>query len=213
MINTCTATTRAGRPCRAIPVNWPHGLDGNPHLCAKHAPRHLREKRDSVFAEQKRRQTERLDAREPECWAWPPEIPLNRMADEYGWSADHFTDRFQAGDEQALRIAFAAWHGRRCAVCGFRDLRLLTDHDHDTGLIRGLLCRGCNGREPYDNGLFRKYRERPPAQILSIHLHYWDPFHGWAKRRAIGPNRLDSHPAYALAARLGERLQPADEPA
>ncbi|RRQ81725.1 hypothetical protein CQW44_30750 [Streptomyces griseofuscus] len=147
-----------------------------------------------------------MDARDPECWSWDPAIPLGRVADEFGWDLEDFTPRFHNRDEQALRIALAAWHGHRCAVCGFRDLRLLEDHDHDTGLTRGLLCRSCNGKEPHDNGLFRKYRERSPAQILGINLRYWDPWHGWAQPRAIDPNRLDNHPAYALAAKLGERL-------
>lgn len=50
-------------------------------------------------------------------------------------------------------------------------------------------------------------RGRPPALILGISLHYWGPFHGWAQPRAIDPNRLDNHPAYALVAKLGERLE------
>lgn len=136
---------------------------------------------------------------------------MDRVADEFGWDPEDFTPRFRSRKEQALRIAFAAWHGRRCAACGHRDLRLVEDHDHETGLIRGLLCRSCNGKEPHDNGLFRKYRERPPAQILDIHLRYWDPRRGWAQPRAIDPNRLDNHPAYALAAKLGGRLQPQEE--
>ncbi|MER6182978.1 endonuclease domain-containing protein [Streptomyces sp. NPDC001652] len=211
----CTATTVSGRPCKAHASQWPRGVDGNPQLCGRHLPVDLREIRDAGFAEEKRRRAERMDAREPECWSWDRQIPLDRIADQYDWSADHFMPRFQAGDVQALRIALAAWHGRRCAVCGFRDLRLIDDHDHDTGLIRGLLCRSCNGCEPHDDGLFGKYRERPPARILGISLHYWDHFHGWAEPRAMTPNRLDNHPAYALAAKLGERLrseEPHDEP-
>lgn len=204
---TCTATTVVGRPCKAQASQWPQGVGGDPQSCGRHLPVELREVRDAGFAELERRRTERLDAREPECWSWAPEIPLDRITGEYGWDPDRFTPRFQTGDEQALRIALAAWHGRRCAVCGFRDPRLIDDHDHDTGLIRGLLCRSCNGREPHDDGLFGKYRERPPARILGIHLRYWDHFHGWAQPRTIDPNRLDNHPAYALAAKLGERLQ------
>ena len=39
-----------------------------------------------------------------------------------------------------------AWHDGRCAMCGHTD-RLVEDHDHATGLTRGLLCRSCNFSE------------------------------------------------------------------
>lgn len=36
--------------------------------------------------------------------------------------------------------------GGRCAICGkfVRYTKMQTDHNHETGKIRGLLCRGCN---------------------------------------------------------------------
>jgi len=182
----CRATTKTGRPCKGDAGRWPRGVGGDPQLCGRHLPVNLREIRDEGFAEQERRHIERLATRNPACWSWDTAI-----------SEEHDDDR----------SAFRAWHAGRCAVCGYRDVRLVDDHDHDTGLIRGLLCRSCNGREAHDDGLFRKYRDRPPAQILGIHLRYWDPFHGWAQPRAIGRRQLDNHPAYQLAAKLGERLQ------
>lgn len=34
--------------------------------------------------------------------------------------------------------------GGKCACCGKRENNLMVDHDHATGLVRALLCRGCN---------------------------------------------------------------------
>lgn len=43
--------------------------------------------------------------------------------------------------------ALLASQGGVCAMCGKPPAknRLAVDHDHETGRIRGLLCRGCNG--------------------------------------------------------------------
>jgi|SRR6516165_3358633 len=32
----------------------------------------------------------------------------------------------------------------KCEICGFADEALCVDHDHETGRIRGVLCRRCN---------------------------------------------------------------------
>lgn len=209
MTTTCIATAKSGRPCQALAIRWPYGIDGNPHLCAKHAPTRLREMRDTLFAEEERRRVERLDARDPGCWLWGASLNWDDIAVYYGGPTGDLLRRFEEREEGALRIVFAAWHNNRCAVCGFPDGRLVMDHDHDTGLIRGLLCRSCNGCEPHNGGLFDKYRQKHPAQILGIELRYFDPFNGWAQ-----PNRrrrqLDGHPAYALAAKLGARLEQGD---
>ncbi len=76
-----------------------------------------------------------------------------------------------------------AWQRGRCAMCqvgDWFDTRLVMDHDHDTGLIRGLLCRGCNGIEPHnDQPAFELWRSGfNPATILGIAEVYISPFTG-----------------------------------
>lgn len=39
------------------------------------------------------------------------------------------------------------WQAGRCAWCGYDLDALVRDHCHMTGLVRGLLCSGCNTRE------------------------------------------------------------------
>lgn len=66
---------------------------------------------------------------------------------------------------------FKAQDGR-CAICGGkRRERLSVDHCHKTGLIRGLLCRMCNGRlltaardKPAVLRAGADYLDNPPAQ-------------------------------------------------
>jgi hypothetical protein len=62
----------------------------------------------------------------------------------------------------------------RCAICGgdFPSKKLLGDHDHQTGLLRGLLCRPCNLVEGRTKSAgtarpaFDAYRANPPAASL-----------------------------------------------
>lgn len=68
-----------------------------------------------------------------------------------------------------------AYQGGVCAGCGAkRSYRLNVDHDHKTGLVRGLLCRRCNKvlRDVRDSvGILialRWYLDYPPAPGLGI---------------------------------------------
>ncbi|MER7987003.1 endonuclease VII domain-containing protein [Streptomyces noursei] len=67
-----------------------------------------------------------------------------------------------------------ASQGGRCAICGgVRKQRLSVDHCHKTQLVRGLLCRMCNGRlltaandRPETLWAAASYLEDPPAPRL-----------------------------------------------
>jgi hypothetical protein len=62
----------------------------------------------------------------------------------------------------------------RCALCGLQATPLHVDHDHETGLVRELLCRGCNhglGNFLDNTDLLRKaidYLERHRISTLAL---------------------------------------------
>lgn len=53
--------------------------------------------------------------------------------------------------DDPTRDSMRRWQDGRCGLCGFREV-LVVDHCHDTGLIRGLLCRSCNITDGVGNG-------------------------------------------------------------
>jgi Recombination endonuclease VII len=94
--------------------------------------------------------------RSPACWSWPPPVD---------------------SDGESPRKAMDNWQAGRCATCG-HVRHLVEDHDHETGLVRGWLCRRCNtaeGLNPYSGRLWREYRERNPASICGVSERYWNP--------------------------------------
>lgn len=64
------------------------------------------------------------------------------------------------------------YQGGLCAGCS-RRRRLIVDHDHTIGLVRGLLCYACNAQEgrPGDRS-FDAYRRNPPARMLGLPIEY-----------------------------------------
>jgi len=68
-----------------------------------------------------------------------------------------------------IRAALLAIQKGTCATCP-ATFPLEWDHDHETGLIRGLLCKSCNTSEGKTrSGRFDAYRADPPAGKRWLH--------------------------------------------
>jgi len=104
----------------------------------------------------------------PACWDWDPTRPA--LSEAYaGFSPDTLA---LLGDGLIL----SSWQRGRCAVCGGREQ--VEDHDHETGYVRGLLCRSCNSMEGAayrDYPVFENYRQRYPTLILGLKIRYINP--------------------------------------
>lgn len=112
---------------------------------------------------------QRWQAYEPDCWSWavPP---------------------YSSSQPPAER--FLIFHQGRCSMCGVLPGRQEhhEDHDHETNLVRGLLCAACNTFEGVtrssatkganvhgqdrDEALWTRYLQRPPATILGLEVRY-----------------------------------------
>lgn len=93
----------------------------------------------------------------------------NRLADHEAWK----TWPLPEGD-----VSLRDWQNGRCAWCGDDRVRLVEDHCHDTGFIRGLLCNGCNIQEGTSAGpAWNGWREGDtPARAIG-HVEVYE--RGW----------------------------------
>lgn len=78
----------------------------------------------------------------------------------------------------AIRDRLIEAQGGRCALCEKPFFQIsgtpCVDHDHTTGLIRGVLCKNCNGMEgKILNRANRASRSQPPEVWLQGLIDYW----------------------------------------
>lgn len=195
----CGRLTKAGTPCRngrseAAVYAGPRRFWESP-ACMVHLTQEEREAREAAEA----RVRAALAEIEPACWSWP--APPTSVEDLLGrlFAPDDpfFAELVRCFDINDL--VFGAFHDGRCAICGCAG-RLVQDHDHSTGMIRGKLCCGCNTQEGFSHlPLFEKYRARNPASILGVQLPYtgigWVdgvPVGGWASQVDRRPRSIES---------------------
>jgi hypothetical protein len=118
---------------------------------------------------------------DPACWGWPPptETDLKHFKERTRNSLTDLALSLIGDDDATWRGLFMeAWQAGRCALCG-RKARLVTDHDHVTGLVRGELCRNCNSLEGKSRArIVEKYRQRNPASICGVVELYFSEFTG-----------------------------------
>jgi Recombination endonuclease VII len=135
----------------------------------------------------------------PACWSWPV---LNSDR-----SAMH---QAITGSDDALHQTFCAydvlweWQQHRCALCRAATADMVMDHDHETGYIRGWLCRRCNTEEGVGwSERIGKYRKQNPASLFGIDVWYHSEITGWAY-----PADKPTLPPGAVAAQLGRMFTP-----
>jgi hypothetical protein len=164
----CGRLTRKGTPCQQTrdAQTVRHGdLVFLSPACGTHLIDDERARRQVVLDAREEAERAANAIATPKCWAWDVDDAVRVAA--------------MSADENAAWNAFVDWHDDRCAICGGRNLAnpRVTDHDHHTGFIRGMLCRGCNIREGNSGfPLYVRYRERNPATILGFRQVYTTPF-------------------------------------
>jgi hypothetical protein len=85
---------------------------------------------------------------------WTTQVPKDRIGFRPDWNQTKAANaernlltrlrKFHLTREQFF--ALSAKQNQQCAICTISSQKLHIDHDHSTGMVRGLLCNRCNSR-------------------------------------------------------------------
>lgn len=138
---------------------------------------------DAVVRVSGLRLLDEIDLLEREVLTVGPRPPTAGLPACWGWFRDDIEARAIGHTPQptvtTLRELYA-WQDERCAICGLHGAPDV-DHDHWSGLVRGFLCRYCNGAGdegprstfwPVAATPFSRYRQLNPARWLDYRLPY-----------------------------------------
>jgi hypothetical protein len=101
-----------------------------------------------------------------------------------------------------------AFQKNRCAICGRNDNNLQMDHCHESGFIRGLLCRSCNVMEgKSDFPEYEAYRNIYPTKILNLKLLYrkyasWNSSIPWFNESELNVDEWSDEKCYKIVAKM-----------
>lgn len=88
-------------------------------------------------------------------------------------------NQLTVAQQNNLRKKMIVLQDGRCAICEARFVDVgghpCLDHDHKTGLVRGVLCLNCNGMEgKILNRANRAKRDKTVKEWLLSLIEYWD---------------------------------------
>lgn len=102
-------------------------------------------------------------------------------------------ERIRTTQVAGVRQDFADKQGGRCGIClqPTSPKSQVLDHDHNTGYLRGMLCRNCNGIEGKILSLARRgQRMFDAVWFLKRLVSYWEEHNG------VTPNHGLIHPTH-----------------